>query len=107
MRKIANRQANEKAVDLTPQMMDDWVKKDGSAAVLVINPEATLHQRAGLAWITATDTLSIMEASLAAHGNDPGSDRVMLCLAIDRVRQLERMLGDIGVRMWRQEGGTA
>jgi hypothetical protein len=107
MGKIANLQAYGKAVDLTPQMMDDWVQKDGSAAVLIINPEATLHQRAGLAWITASDTLSIMEASLAAHGNDPGSDRVMLCLAIERLRQLERMLGDIGVRTAHLKGGAA
>ena len=107
MEKIVNLQANGKAVDLTPPMVGNWGQHDGAAPVLIVNPVATLHQRAALAWVTASDTLNILESSHAAHGNDPGNDRAMLGVAIEKVHQLERMLSDIGDRTAALEGGAA
>lgn len=107
MEKIVNQQAGASAVDLTPVMVSNWAPKDGAAQVLIVNPAATLHQRAALAWATASETLNILEASQAAHGNDPGNDLAMLGVAIERMHQLERMLNDIGARTAALEGGAA
>lgn len=102
-----NLQVNGKAVDLTPAMLNNWIRNDAAAPVLIVNPEATLHQRAALAWVTASDTREILEASQAAHGNDPGNDRAMLSVVIERMHQLERLLSDIGDRTAALEGGAA
>lgn len=107
MEKIVNLQANGKAVDLTPPAVGNWRQHAGAAPVLIVNPVATLHQRTALAWVTASDTLNILESSHAAHGNDPGNDRAMLSVAIERVHQLERMLSDIAKRTAVLEGGAA
>ncbi len=107
MDKIVNLQANGKPVDLTPPAVGNWRQQAGAAPVLIVNPLATLHQRTALAWVTASDTLSILEASHAAHGNDPGNDRAMLSVVIERMHQLERLLNDMGDRTAALEGGAA
>lgn len=107
MDKIINLQANGKTVDLTPALVSNWMQKDGAAPVLIVNPLATLHQRAALAWVTASDTLSMLEASQEAHGNIPVTDRAMLSAAIERMHQLEAMLSDLGERTAALEGGAA
>lgn len=107
MAQVVNLQTAAKPVDLTPAMViGNWQAKCAEP-VLIVNPLATLHQRAALAWVTASDTLNILEASQFAHGNDPGNDRAILCVAIERMHQLERMLSDIGDRTAAQEGGAA
>ncbi len=94
MAEVVNLQAAAKPVDLTPAMViGNWQAKSAEP-VLIVNPLATFHQRAALTWVTASDTLNILEASQSAHGND----RAILCVAIERMHQLERMLSDIGDR---------
>lgn len=107
MEKIVNLQANGKAVDLTPPMVNNWCRQDGAAPVLIINPVATLHQRAALAWVIAAETRDILEAGQAARGHEPGNDRAILAVAAERLHQLERMLSDIGDRTAALEGGAA
>ena len=107
MEKIVNLQANGKALDLTPPEMDNWISKEGAVPVLIISPEATLNQRAALAFIMASETLSIMQISVAAHGRDAGNDSAILYVAVERLHQLERMLSDIIGRIGRLEGGAA
>lgn len=107
MDKIINLQANGKAVDLTPPLVSNWMQKDGAAPVLIVNPVASLHQRAALAWVTASETLSILEAGQEAHGKSPSADRAILSVAIERMHQLEALLSDIGDRTAALEGGAA
>ena len=37
----------------------------------------------------AYENLNILEASQSAHGDDPGNDKAMLCVAIERMHQLK------------------
>lgn len=106
MSNSVNLQTSFKTVDLTPSMViGNW--QDEGVPVLIINPEATLNQRAALAWVTASDTLNILEASQFAHGSDPVNDRAVLAVVIGRMQQLERMLNDIGDRTAALEGGAS
>ena len=107
MDNVINLQAGAKTVDLTPSMLSNWKQKADAAPVLIVNPVATLHQRAALAWVHAMETLNILEASQFAHGQDPGNDRAILAAAIERMHQLEAMLSDIGDRTESLEGGAA
>lgn len=100
-----NTQAASQAVDLTPPMMAS--PADRATPVLVINPAATTQQRAQLSHMIAGDALVILEAGLAAHGHDSSIDRAVLCSAIERVHQLEVLLGDLRDRAAAAEGGAA
>jgi len=94
-----NQQA--KVLNLTPALVDT------KSAVLIVNPDATLSQRAALAWTMAYENLNILEASQFAHGSDPGNDRAMLCVAIERMHQLTTILEDVQQRTRALERGAA
>lgn len=107
MAKTINLNSVAGIVDLTPSMVSNWKQKADAAPVLIINPAATLHQRAALAWVHAIEILSTLEASQFAHGQDPANDRAILSEVINRMHQLEAMLSDIGDRTQELEGGAA
>ena len=107
MAKTINLQSGAGIVDLTPSMVSNWKQKADAAPVLIVNPAATLHQRAALAWVHASETLSTLEASQFAHGQDSANDRAILAAVIDRMHQLEAILSDIGDRTQESEGGAA
>lgn len=107
MDKIVNLQANGEAVDLTPPLISNWMEKDGAAPVLIVNPVATLHQRAALAWVAASDTLRILEAVQEAGGYSRKEGGSILSVVIERMHQLEAMLSDLGDRTAAMEGGAA
>lgn len=91
---------NAKVLNLTPGLVDT------KSAVLIVNPAATLGQRAALAWTMAYENLNILEASQFAHGSDPENDKAMLCIAIERMRQLTTLLADVQERTKVLEGGA-
>ncbi|PKO30472.1 MAG: hypothetical protein CVU36_08635 [Betaproteobacteria bacterium HGW-Betaproteobacteria-9] len=90
-----------KVLNLTPALVDT------KSAVLIVNPDATLSQRASLAWTMAYENLNILEASQSAHGDDLGNDKAMLCVAIERMHQLTTLLADVHERTSALERGAA
>lgn len=99
-----NQQA--RVLNLTPATVSNW-SLDSTPDVLIINPDASLHQRAALAWSMAIENLTILEAGQLAHGNDPGNDRAVFSVAIERMLQIVTLLQDIGARTAALEGGAA
>jgi len=112
--KTTNQQA--KGLNLTPAIVSNWdltpaiVSNWGTASkadVLIVNPDATLHQRAALAWSMAFESLNLLEAGQLSHGSYPGNDKAVLCVAIERMHQITTLLQDIGDRTAALEGGFA
>lgn len=105
----ATNNQNSMALDLThPMAVSCWGKNEKNAPpVLIVNPEASLHQRSALAWVTAYETLTLLEAGQMGFGGDPGGDQAIMNLAVEKVRQLTKMLEDIGDRTAALEGGAA
>lgn len=97
----------EDVLCLTPLSVSNWQSTALDAPILIVNPAATLHQRAALSWSMAIETLNILEAMQAAFGENSKNDAAMLCVLIERTRQLEALLEDVGARTADLEGGAA
>ncbi|MDO9032880.1 MAG: hypothetical protein Q7V09_20830 [Hydrogenophaga sp.] len=99
-----NQQA--KGLNLTPAIVSNW-GTTSKADVLIVNPDAILHQRAALAWSMAFESLNLLEAGQLSHGSYQGNDKAVLCVAIERMHQITTLLQDIGDRTAALEGGFA
>ena len=95
-----------KAVDLTPPAVSNWISQaPSSPAVLVVNPEASLHQRVALTWSLAYDLMGLAGLARAARDTDEQVD----CLPVieERLTQLVALLEDLGSRTAEMEGGAS
>lgn len=99
---------NAKPLDLTYTTVSGWEVKGGSALpVLIVNPQATLHQRSALAWVMAQEAAELLEAGRLVFESDDKGDKALMHMATERMRQLATLLEDIGDRTAALEGGAA
>ena len=78
MDNITHLQADQKPVDLTPAMVASWRTQPANRPTLIVNPEASLHQRAALAWLVASETHSVLESLALGYGASPNVRRASL-----------------------------
>lgn len=89
----APRGAAAPVVDLTPAMVGNWTMEMPSPAVLIVHPDASLHQRCALAWSMSWEIHAI--AASTASCKD-AQDLVFLMPALtERMRQLMVLLHGI------------
>lgn len=106
MAKTSPFQPNGQPCDLTPATVFNWGIPDKATPVLIVNPAATLHQRAALAWSMAYDTLGALEAIDDGLNHSPQVSKAAINAILERARQLETLLEDLGTRTLNLEGGA-
>jgi hypothetical protein len=86
-----------KDVDLTPATATNWAHRcPTKVPVLMVNPDATLHDRVSLAWALTGELCAIAEGSNSLEHDDV--PRFVVGLMSDRLEALHRLLSDIGNR---------
>ena len=82
-------------VDMTPATTMNWAHLCPSKTnVLIVNPEATLHDRVSLAWALTGELCAIADGSTSAM--DDNVPRFVVSLMSDRLEALQRLLSNIG-----------
>lgn len=91
------------AIDLTPCAVDNWMH---GGAVVMLSPEATLHQKVALAWGMATEAETLVEA--ARYARTAEHAKALQDLLWGRLEVLVRLLGDVGQETagWSEMGGA-
>ena len=84
-----------KGVDMTPSTTMNWAHLcPPKGPVLMLNPEATLHDRVSLAWALTGELCAIADG--AASPMDDNVPRFVVSLMSDRLESLHRLLSSIG-----------
>lgn len=82
-------------VDMTPATTMNWAHLcPPKGPVLMVNPEATLHDRVSLAWALTGELCTIADGSTSQM--DDNVPRFVVALMSDRLELLHRLLGSIG-----------
>lgn len=79
------------ATDLTPCAVGNWLQ---GGAVVMLSPEATLHQKVALAWSMAKEAATMAEAAVSVGDSDQAKN--LSALVLERLEVLTRLLGDLG-----------
>lgn len=99
----APRGAAAPVLDLTPAMADNWTMGQHWPPVLIVNPEASLHQRCALAWVLCCEAQAIAVA--AENCGDTRSAADVFAVLIDRTRQLGALLRNLSEATLEEERG--
>lgn len=86
-----------KPIDVTPSMVFNWSaarQQSAPSSVLQVSADATVHDRAALAWVWASELQSM--ANLAAQAND--DNEAVRWMLSERLQALENLLHDIADR---------
>lgn len=101
----APRGAAAPVVDLTPALVDNWAFGQSLPAVLIVNPEASLHQRCVLAWMMSQDVRAIVDGMESCQ--DAQDLRFVMPVLADRMRQVVVLLHSLCDATATEERGRA
>ena len=83
-------------LDMTPVLVANWLHAPAKVPTLLVHPEATLHDRVGLAFALTRELGAI--AGVASSCEDDNVPRYIMHVMSEKLDKLDLLIRDIGDR---------